>query len=68
MEGRTSLAGVNEKLGNGVDRNVSHTSDGPHGRPFAEHGEDLNAGFEGRLIHTEIMLERISIVKPARAV
>jgi hypothetical protein len=28
----------------------------------------LNAGFEGRLIHTEIMLERISIVKPARAV
>lgn len=39
------------ELGDGVDRHVHHAANRPHGRPLAEHGEDLDALFERQFIH-----------------
>ncbi len=51
MEGEASLAGIYQQLGNGVYRDIRHAGNRPHGRPLAKHGEDLNALFDGQLVH-----------------
>ena len=55
MEGGASLAGVDQELGHGVDRNVANPRNRPHRRALAEHGEDLGAGREGELVHVQTM-------------
>ena len=50
-----SLAGVHQQLRHGVDRHVATRRDRPHGRPLAEHGEDLDALGEGQLVHAPII-------------
>ena len=55
MEGRARLPSVHQQLGDRIDRHVGHARNRPHGRPLAEHGEDLDAGFEGQLVHAIIL-------------
>jgi hypothetical protein len=46
-----SLASLNQQLGNRVDRHIGNAADRTHGRPFAQHGKDLDALGEGQLVH-----------------
>ena len=36
-------ASIRQDFRHGVDRHIRHSSDGPHGRSLAKHGEDLDA-------------------------
>jgi hypothetical protein len=49
MEAGASQTGINQQLGNRIQGDAFHAADRPHGRAFAEHVEDTNAGFRGQM-------------------
>ena len=51
VEGGTRLAGVDQQLGDGVDRHVGSAGYGAHRRALAEHLEDLDALGGCELVH-----------------
>ena len=51
VEGGTDLAGINQQLCDGIDRNPAHAGDRTHRRPLDQHGEDLDALFQWELVH-----------------
>ena len=48
---RADFASVHQQLGDRVDRYIDDTRDRPHGRPFAEHREDLHALGDWEPVH-----------------
>ena len=52
MEGRADVARVDKQFRHCVDRHATHAGDRTHRGPLAKHGEDLDAGFGIKLVHT----------------
>jgi len=50
------LARVNEQLRHGVDAHASHAGSGSERTAFNKGIQDIEAGGEGQLVHTDISL------------
>jgi hypothetical protein len=61
--GGASLACVHHELGDRVDGDARDAADRAHGRPLHQHGEDLDAGFEGEFVHASTMWTFLLVVK-----
>lgn len=53
MEASAEASGIHKELGDGVDAGIRQARNGAHRSTFAEHGEDLGAGFGVELVHAQ---------------
>jgi hypothetical protein len=51
VEGGAGMAGVDQELHHGIERYSRYPGDRPHAGTLAKHAEDLDAGFDGQLVH-----------------